>query len=956
MASITPYSSGHNAIAALPLYTPDFSSIAADLQKRNALFDQGLNQIKSSYNSILSAPLLAKGNAEVRDEYLKQAQTKLKDISTIDLSQQQNVQAAEQIFSPFWQDQDLLQDYSKSSQIMANQKRAAMFAESSDPKMREQFWQTGLDYVNLSAMDMQNASRGDGSISKVRVNKYVPYFDAMKALNERAEKMGYKVEMESSDPSGRLKIKTINGDKSVPLHTEWAMRQLATMPEAQEMFRVQGAVNFRNRLNQHLSTGVDEQTARDLTAKEFIHNEYKANYDQQQEVFGRVKEIKDKLDAKNIANAANPAAITPAELKEFKALSDEYAGLNKSLSEYDRKVSFLGNKDSKEYQDMYEHITKGGESYFADIARSGFVNNFARSKAAGVSITSDVDPLYKMQTELEILQLKAQNDLNKIAYKESFDGKTSSAGSGTSGGSTSSADASPSDINTPMPVGLNVKGNDPMQAYARLQKVKIDKLNSITDVTSSIITTAAAYNTDPNAVKPSSSYVNALNTALKTGKMPVGDEYVQEHKRLQDAGVIPKNIGYGQSPSLIANSLYKTAESFLLEKARVGDLSTSDFSKIINHHLAAADFQKIMDVEKEVGSNILKDPSFAGDFVKNGRLMSKAEYLKSRFGYSDPDKYYASLNNGVTSGQQAMLMGTVVPVYSSKADRAVAEMKAAGTAYDEFEKKVSARMGTYMQRYLSNEGAFIGPTLMYRTDRTKERDVAQEIALQTMTDDNLRNTNFLPTNVNELVSKGADKEQLKDILQITKNAAIENVIDGVGLTKIGTLGQPAVKIMYNREELVKLLGGEKAAAKYSDTINALNDGMEVSVQPGSVAKFNTEWQSSGIDLINLDKYGQIKSPEILNQLGLKWSVTKDTAGNQMLASMSYEQVNKDGSRSMKHENFSLPMGTSMERISSKFNETALNMYNAKQKTLSQLGLGSSNASWEDMKKANGINY
>lgn len=955
MASTTPLDSGNSVVGRFSLYTPDFSTMAADLQKRSNLFQQGLSQIRSSYNNILSAPLLAQGNAEVRDEYIKQAQEKLKEISSVDLSQQQNVQSAEQIFSPFWQDQELLQDYSKSSQIIANQKKAAMFAESSDPKVREQFWQTGADFVNLSAFDMQNAKRGDGSIGKVRVNKYVPFFDAMKALNERAKDMGYKVEIESSDPTGRLKIKTINGDQSVPLHTEWAYQQLATMPQAQEIFKVQGAVNFRSRVNQKISEGLDEQAARAKTAEEFIGIEYKANFEQQQEVFGRVKEIKDKLDAKNAANSVNPAAITPAELKEFKSLSDEYAGLTRSLADYDKKVGYLGNKDSKEYQDVYDHITKGGEAYFVDIAKSAFVKNFARSKAAGASATSEVDPLYKMQTELEILQLKAQNDLTKIAYKESFDGKTSSGGSGSSGSTSSGgADVSPSDINSPINVGLNIKGNDPMQAYARLQKVKIDKLNSVTDVTSSIITTASAYNTDPNKVKPSASYINALNIALKTGKMPKGDEYIQEHKRLQDANLISKNLSYGEAPSIVAKDLYKSAETFLLEKARVGDLSSSDFSKIINHHLAAADFQKIMEVEKEVTSNILKDPSFAGDFVKNGKLMSKADYLKSKFGYSDPEKYATSQ----IKNRQYVYMGPNMAKPSNLGDYDIAkgQIVSAGKSYDEFEKKVSARMGTYMQRYLNDEGAFIGPMLMYRTDRTKERDVAQEIALQTMTDDNLRGTNFLPTNVNELVSKGADKDQLKEILQVTKNAAIENVIDGVGLTKIGTTGQPGVKIMYNREELVKLLGGEKAAVKYKNTINALNDGMEVSVKPGSVTKFNTEWQSSGIDLISLDKYGQIKSPEILNQLGLKWNVTKDSAGNQMLASMSYEQVNKDGSRSMKHENFSLPMGTSMERISAKFNETALSMYNAKQKTLSQLGLGSSNASWEDMKRANGINY
>jgi hypothetical protein len=923
--------------------------MAAELQKRSSLFEQGLGQIRSSYNNILSAPLLAKGNAEVRDEYLKQAQTKLKDISSYDFSQQQNVQSAQQIFSPFWQDQDLLQDYSKSSQIMSNQKKANMLAESTDPKLREQFWQKGLDYVNISAMDMQNAQRGDGSIGQVRVNKYVPYFDAMKELDERAKNSGFKIETEEADPTGRYKIKTVNGDKSIPLHREWVARQLESMPQAQEMFRVEGAVEYRNRLNQKLSQGYDLATAKAETAASFIDGEYKANLSRQEEIDARVKELKGELDAKKAAYESNPSAVTPADLKDMKQKADEYQGLTKSLSAYTKRVQELGDKNSKAYTDMYSHISTGGEGFFSESAKSNFINNFARAKAAGIQTSYDVEPIYKMTYELEKERIKLQGDLQKIQLKEGLDG---SGGSGSkSGSSSSSEDASPSDINTPMPVGLNIKGNDNTQAYARLQEVKLNKLNKMVDVSSSIITTASAYDTNPNAVKPTANYINALNSVLKTGSIVKGDEYVQEHKRLQDAGIIPKNIAYGQSPSLVAGALYKRAETFLLEKAKVGSLSVNDFSKIINHHLAASDYQKINEIEKDVASNILKDPSFGGDFVKDGRLLSKAQYLKSKFGYSDPDKFAAEYTKNTTyiySGPNS----SRADAYAIAKDR----MAKAGKEYDEFQTKVNSRMGTYMQRYLNDEGAFIGPMLMYRTDRAKERDVAQEIALQTMTDDNLRETNFLPANVQELVSKGADADKLKEILQVTKNATIEGVINGVGLTKIGTSGKPAVKIMYDRAELVKLLGGEKAAAEYKDTLNAMNDGVEVTVKPGSVANFNTEWQSSGIDLISLDKYGQIKSPDILKQLGFQWNITKDTAGNQMLASISYEQVSQDGKRTMKHDQFSLPMGTSMERVSSKLNQTALSLYTAKQNNLAKLGLGSPNASWEEIAKLNGINY
>jgi hypothetical protein len=234
--------------------------------------------------------------------------------------------------------------------------------------------------------------------------------------------------------------------------------------------------------------------------------------------------------------------------------------------------------------------------------------------------------------------------------------------------------------------------------------------------------------------------------------------------------------------------------------------------------------------------------------------------------------------------------------------------------------------------------------------------VAQEIGTQAMSDDNLRESNFLPINLEQLVSKGADADQLKEIVQITKGVTVENVINGVGITKIGTAGKPSVKIMYDRAELVKLLGGEKAAASYKETLNALNDGLEIGIKPGSVSRFDTEWESSGVDLINMDKYGQIKAPAILKQLGIDFTVTKDTAGNQMLGSLSYEQVSQDGKRTMKHEQFSLPMGTSMKRIADKLSETALTVFAAKQNNLAKLGLGSATSSWEEIKKLNGINY
>ena len=64
----------------------DFNFVDKVLQRKQGLYQQGLEKVKNSYDSILYAPLTDKENFPIRDKYITQAKEDLKNLSSSDFS------------------------------------------------------------------------------------------------------------------------------------------------------------------------------------------------------------------------------------------------------------------------------------------------------------------------------------------------------------------------------------------------------------------------------------------------------------------------------------------------------------------------------------------------------------------------------------------------------------------------------------------------------------------------------------------------------------------------------------------------------------------------------------------------------------------------------------------------------------------------------------------------------
>ena len=96
------------------LYRPEFGFLDTMLRRRQSMYEQGFSEIAGKYKQI-SRSVTNPINVQTRDKFIKEAMTNLKDLSAMDLSQQQNVQNASTVFQPFYKNTDVLGDMALTS-------------------------------------------------------------------------------------------------------------------------------------------------------------------------------------------------------------------------------------------------------------------------------------------------------------------------------------------------------------------------------------------------------------------------------------------------------------------------------------------------------------------------------------------------------------------------------------------------------------------------------------------------------------------------------------------------------------------------------------------------------------------------------------------------------------------------------------------------------------------------
>jgi hypothetical protein len=141
-------------------WTPDYNFLGNVLQNAQSKYDQNYKQLSKTYGTLLNSPMLREDNNAQRDEFFKMIDNDIKKISGMDLSLQQNVDAANTVFDSFYQNKEMVKDmvytknYQKQIEIGDSYKNCLDEAQCGG-----QYWEEGMRALQYGAEEFKTASR-----------------------------------------------------------------------------------------------------------------------------------------------------------------------------------------------------------------------------------------------------------------------------------------------------------------------------------------------------------------------------------------------------------------------------------------------------------------------------------------------------------------------------------------------------------------------------------------------------------------------------------------------------------------------------------------------------------------------------------------------------------------------------------------------------------------------------
>jgi len=362
------------------LFTPNFPFIDTMLRRRQGLYEQGFAQVNSAYNFV-NRNVTNPYSSKVRDEFLRQANQNLKNLSSLDLSQQQNVKMAAGVFEPFIKNRAVLGDMA----VTAHWDQQLNIADTF--RLKDGGKEYSEDNVNYIRQQMQAFANDDiSSVGQYYANRrsYTPYYDYYKEIKDV---------MKDFKPS-TYKIDRINGLYKITKDDKsWREAEVAEYlsgvlsDKAKQQMRIESQV----RLN---------------TSPEALSVAYKQVAEQQLEMN---KYNADLID-KQLATTVDKNAIQALQTKKQR-LEDDNRNINTNLENIaGGDFSFIKNNS--------ENLSS---SIYFNSKLSSFVKSFARED---ISISIDGD-----QVGLALMREDRADERQQRAFRNAREMKELELGS-----------------------------------------------------------------------------------------------------------------------------------------------------------------------------------------------------------------------------------------------------------------------------------------------------------------------------------------------------------------------------------------------------------------------------------------------------------------------------------------------------------------------------------------------
>jgi hypothetical protein len=225
-------------------FQPDLNLYANVLQTKQTRYDSNYKSLNNIYGQYYYADLTRDNNIERKEELIKNIDFNLKKISGLDLSLDQNVAQATQVFKPFYEDQYLMKDMAWTKNFNNQRGKAEGLKNAQDEKRRAQYWDTGVRALDYNREEFKETN-DDGSLNFQNVS-YTPYVNVTKKAQEIAKDAGLSIETVDFSKDGRWVVTTKNGEQLTEPLSKLFEASLGSDPAIQAVYKTQAYVNRKD--------------------------------------------------------------------------------------------------------------------------------------------------------------------------------------------------------------------------------------------------------------------------------------------------------------------------------------------------------------------------------------------------------------------------------------------------------------------------------------------------------------------------------------------------------------------------------------------------------------------------------------------------------------------------------------------------------------------------------------
>lgn len=423
----------------IPEYVPQIQPWQPNLQlyqnallRRQKQYDTNFDKVNSLYGSLFNSDLTRPSDIQMRDEFLKLADFEIKRLSSVDLSNQQNLRAATDLFKPLYENENFIHDVSYTKKLKSAYGQADALKRCTDPeKCDGMYWDGGVQHLNYQAQDYANST--DEESLSMRAPSYVPAQNLAKDATKLLKDAGFETKVVNfKGNKGQYIFTTENGAELKAPLTSYLNSVFANDPKYTSYYNVKADLRKRSWLGEnekYFATPEEAESKYAMNALNALYDIYDEQdlrintasnqIDQELSLFDRFLndyDDRDNLKAERVTQLQSEKQVVEAEkqrLAKVNMLLNNGIDINDISTYKDRINSIVA-------QELLQTEINGFAKSWQEgrVKQEVKINQFAKSGYDHELALNRMDHQY----ELDIMKMIAKNEMegnkNKKLTKE----------------------------------------------------------------------------------------------------------------------------------------------------------------------------------------------------------------------------------------------------------------------------------------------------------------------------------------------------------------------------------------------------------------------------------------------------------------------------------------------------------------------------------------------------------